>query len=143
MNLNKKHGRKGSNSRHSVLETDALPTELRQLSYARRIRVGVAPPLRLNCVLIVNDFDHLTGTNGTATFTDSETETLVHGDVGNQLNVDGDMVARHDHFHTFGKGDFTGNVGGSEVELRTILVTERGVTATFFFAQGSGRRPDP
>ena len=25
----KKHGRKGSNSRHSVLETDALPTELR------------------------------------------------------------------------------------------------------------------
>ena len=29
LNLNKKHGRKGSNSRHSVLETDALPTELR------------------------------------------------------------------------------------------------------------------
>ena len=29
LNLNKKHGWKGSNSRHSVLETDALPTELR------------------------------------------------------------------------------------------------------------------
>ena len=108
---------------------------LYQLSYTRRIRVGVAPPLRFDVELIVDDLNHLTGTNGTTTFTDSEAETLVHGDVGNQLNVDGDMVARHDHFHAFRKSDFTSNVGGSEVELRTILVTERGVTATFFFAQ--------
>lgn len=43
------------------------------------------------------------GTNGTATFTDSETKTFFDSDRGDQFNVDGDVVARHSHFSAFRK----------------------------------------
>ena len=45
------------------------------------------------------------------------------------------VIARHDHFHTFGQVDHTGDVGGTEVELRTIVVEEGGVTATLVLGQ--------
>ena len=97
---------------------------LYQLSYARKIRVGVTPPLRFDDVLIVDDLDHLTGTNGTSAFTDSETETLVHGDISDQLHINGDVVTRHYHLGSLGESDLTGAVHCTDVELRTILVAE-------------------
>ena len=45
------------------------------------------------------------------------------------------MVARHYHFYTFGESDFAGHVKCADVELGTIVVVERSVTATFFLLQ--------
>src|SRR5690349_24755221 len=39
-----------------------------------------------------------TGTNSTATFTDSEGKTLFHSNWGKQLNLEGYSVAWHNHF---------------------------------------------
>ena len=45
------------------------------------------------------------------------------------------MVAGHNHFNAVGEFDGAGNVRGTEIELRTITVNERGVTAAFIFRQ--------
>ena len=78
------------------------------------------------------------GANGTAAFTDGETQTFVHGDRGDQFDGHGYVVARHNHFDTGRKFCYTGYVGCTEVELRTIAVEERGVTTTLFFGQYVG-----
>ena len=81
------------------------------------------------------DADDNTGTDGTATLTDSETQTGLDCDRGDQLDVHVDVVAGHAHLNAFGQGDDAGNVGGTEVELRTVVVEERGVTAAFVLGQ--------
>ena len=75
-----------------------------------------------------------------ATLADSELEALLHSDRVNQLSLDGDVVARHSHLNLAAIGvgellDVTGDVGGAEVELRTIAGEERGVTATLLLGQ--------
>ena len=45
------------------------------------------------------------------------------------------MVAGHNHFYSVGKFNSSRNVGSSEIELRTIVVEERGMTAAFFLSQ--------
>ncbi len=71
------------------------------------------------------DLGNDAGTNGSAALTDSETQTLLDSDRGNQRNVHVDVIARHAHLNAFRQGDNTGNVGGTEVELRTVVVEER------------------
>ena len=73
--------------------------------------------------------------NGTAAFADSETLAFFHSDRGDELNGHFDIIARHAHFGAFRQGDVAGYVGGSEEELRTIAVEERGMTAAFIFGQ--------
>ena len=46
-----------------------------------------------------------------------------------------DVIARHAHLGAFRQGDDAGHVGGTEVELRTIVGEERGVTAAFVLGQ--------
>ena len=75
------------------------------------------------------------GTNGTATLTDSEAESLFNSDRSDKLNIHLDIIARHAHLGAFGKSDNAGNIGSSEVELRTIVVEERSMTAAFFLGQ--------
>ena len=91
-----------------------------------------------DCVL-VKDFSNLTRTNGAATFTDSETQTLIASYGVDELNDNFYVVTGHYHFNAFGKSDFTGYVEGTDVELRTIVVVERSVTATFFLLQDINR----
>ncbi|UYH33528.1 elongation factor Tu [Pseudomonas aeruginosa] len=50
-------------------------------------------------------------------------------------NVGIDVVARHYHLYAFRQFAVTGHVGGTEVELRTVALEERGVTTTFFLGQ--------
>ena len=52
-----------------------------------------------------------------------------------ELNGHLDVIARHAHLGAFRKVDHAGNVGGSEIELRTIVVEERGMTAAFILGQ--------
>ena len=70
-----------------------------------------------------------------AAFTDSEAHAFFHGNGGDQLNMHIDVVAGHAHLGALGQGDDAGNVGGAEVELRTIVVEERGVTTALFLLQ--------
>ena len=80
------------------------------------------------------DFDNNAGTNGTTAFTDSEAETLFDSDRSDEFNAHVNVIAGTAHFNAFGKGDSTGNVGSSEVELRSVVVKERSVTTTFFLS---------
>lgn len=70
-----------------------------------------------------------------AALADCEAQTLVQGNGVDELNGNLDVVARHYHLDTCRQGDFTRAVHRAEVELRTILVAERSVTATLFLLQ--------
>ena len=81
------------------------------------------------------DSDNNTGADGTAAFTDSETESVLYCDRGDQFDIHVNVVAGHAHLNAFGKGDNAGNVSCTEVELRSVVVEERGVTSALFFAE--------
>src|SRR5690606_17726052 len=68
-------------------------------------------------------------------FTDGEAQAFFHGDRVDQLDRDRHVVTGHDHFLAFGQLDRAGHVGGTEVELRAVVVEERRVTATFVLGQ--------
>jgi hypothetical protein len=86
-------------------------------------------------MVLVKQTDYLTCTNGTTTFADSELETFVDSNRVDELDFDFYVIARHNHLGSLGKSDFTGDVKSTDEELRTILVVERSVTATFVFLQ--------
>ena len=81
------------------------------------------------------DVDDNTGTNGTAALADSEAQALLDGDGGDQLDLHVDVIAGHAHLGALGQSDDAGHVGGTEVELRTIVIEERSVTATLVLGQ--------
>ena len=78
---------------------------------------------------LFNDGNNSTGTYGTAALADSETKALLHSYGMNQLYSHLYVVARHAHLSSSRKLAYAGNVSCSEVELRTIVVEERCVTA--------------
>ena len=55
---------------------------------------------------------------------------LLHGDRDDQVDFDADVVARHDHLDALRQIDDAGHVRRAEVELGTVTVEERRVTAT-------------
>ena len=86
-------------------------------------------------VRLLNNLDHLASANGTAALADSELLALVHSDRGDKSDGDLDVIARHNHLHTLGKHDLTGDVKRTDEELRTIVVVERSVAAAFVLLQ--------
>ena len=78
---------------------------------------------------LFDDLGNSAGADGAAAFTDGELGALLHSDRVDQFNGEGDVIARHDHLGSSGKGDGAGDIGGAEEELRTIAVEEVGVTA--------------
>ena len=100
------------------------------------------PQVELPCILakgskrlLAVDLGDNARTNGTAAFTDSETQALFDGNRSDQFHIHFDVIARHAHLGAFRQGDDASNVSGTEIELRTIVVEERGMTAAFFFLQ--------
>ena len=85
--------------------------------------------------VLFENLDDLAGADGTSTFADSELETFVHSNRSDEFDGDLDVVAGHNHLDTFRKHDLTGNIEGTDKELRTIVVVERSVTATFLFLE--------
>ena len=81
------------------------------------------------------DSDNCARTYRTATLTDSETETYLDSDRSDELNVHLYVIAGHAHLCALGKADNACNVCCSEVELRTIVVEERSMTATLVLSQ--------
>src|SRR5574340_49072 len=92
-------------------------------------------PHPFSSISLLFDLGPDAGTDGAAAFTDGKTQTFIHGDRGNQGNLDADVVARHDHLGAGRQFNAAGDVGGTEVELRTVAVEERGVTTTFVLRQ--------
>jgi hypothetical protein len=88
----------------------------------------------LNAISLV-DLDDNAGADGTAALADSEAEALLDGDGGDQLDLHVDVIAGHAHLNALGQIDDAGDVGGAEVELGTIVVEERSVTAALVLGQ--------
>ena len=84
--------------------------------------------------LLLN-LDNNAGTDSAATLTDSEAQALLDCDRGDELDLHVDVIAGHAHLSAFGKGDDAGNVGGAEIELGTVVIEERGMTAAFVLGQ--------
>src|SRR5699024_9616749 len=76
-----------------------------------------------------------TRTNGAATLTDGEAESVFHSDGLDQLNAHLGVVTGHDHLGALGQRDDAGNVRGAEVELRTVVRVERVVTAALVLGE--------
>ena len=70
-----------------------------------------------------------------AAFTDSEAEAFLDSDRSDELNIDLNVISGHAHFYTLVKSDGTGNVGGAEIELGTIVGEEGSVTSALFLGQ--------
>src|SRR5687767_12346739 len=100
----------------------------------RRPTSGRRPPE----VLLV-DLDDPAGTDGAATLTDGEPEALLHGDGLDQLHRHLGVVAGHDHLGARGQRDHAGDVRRPEVELGTVVVEERRVTATLVLREDVDR----
>ena len=90
-------------------------------------------------MVLLKNLGDLTRTYGAATLTDSEAKTCVASNRVDELNVDLNVVTGHYHLYTFGESDLTGYVKCTDVELGTILVVERSVTATFLFLEDINR----
>ena len=75
-----------------------------------------------SALLVAEDLGNNAGAYGPAAFADSETEAFFAGDGGDQGDLHVDVVAGHNHLNALGQLDVAGNVGGAEVELRTIAV---------------------
>ena len=56
-----------------------------------------------------------------AAFAHCEGQALLHSDRLDQLNAEGSVIARLHHLNAFRQGDDAGDVGGTEVELRTVV----------------------
>ncbi len=121
-------GEAGFEPTSTVLETAELPLFYSPKSGRNRTSVLYGEELLF-------DLDNLAGTYGTSTFTDSETETFVEGYRSDELNVDLNVIAWHNHLSSLWKGDLTGNIKCTDEELRTIVVVEWSVTSTFLFLE--------
>src|SRR5207248_1332657 len=75
------------------------------------------------------------GADGAAAFADGEAQALFAGNRIDELDVDVDVVARHDHLDALGELDAAGDVRRAEVELRAVVVEERRVAPALFLLE--------
>src|SRR5688500_11175548 len=84
---------------------------------------------------LFQDFRDRAGADGAATFTDREPGTLFERDGRVQRRDDRGVVARHHHLDAFRQLERAGHVGGADVELWTVAVEERRVTAALILRE--------
>src|SRR5919106_252217 len=99
------------------------------------IRIFIAPFAISERFLLLDDLRDAAGADGAATLADGETESLVHRDRLDQLDLHLGVVTGHHHLRAVGELDRTGHVGGAEVELGSVVVEERGVTTTLVLGE--------
>src|SRR3954452_18677626 len=99
-----------------------------------RLGPGPVGPGRRGGVL-VQDLGDATRAHGPAALADGEAQAVLHGDRLDQLDGHLGVVARHHHLRALGQGDDTGHVRGPEVELRAVVVEERGVATALVLGQ--------
>src|SRR5258708_9182829 len=67
------------------------------------------------------------GTDRAPALPNGETRPLLQGDRGDQLHLDGDVVARHDHLYPLRQDDLPRHVRRPNVELGSVAIEERRV----------------
>src|ERR1051326_9008942 len=107
----------------------SLPASCRAVPaiYQKRGWSGQSPAMTQT--LLLDDARDDAGADGSATLADRETQFLFHRDRHDEVHFHRDVVTRHHHLGTFGQMYHSGDVGGAEVELRTIVSEERRVAA--------------
>src|SRR6056297_3664755 len=114
--------RRDSNPQPAVLETAALPVEL--------LACNIRPVVKL-----IDDFRYHAGAHRAAALADGEAQSILHGDRCNQLHHHLHVVARHHHLGALRQLHRTRHVRRAEVELRTIALEERRVSAALLLRQ--------
>src|ERR1700729_3441993 len=104
------------------------------LTSKRRDGRGSTAPGRRGGSLLQNLGDPA-GADGAAAFPDRELQAVFHGDGLNEADRHVGPVTRHHHLRALRQRDHAGHVGGTEVELRAIVVEERRVTAALLLGQ--------
>ena len=99
--------RRDSNPQPAVLETAALPIEL--LSFRKKKRG------------LVQNLADAPRADRAAAFANGEADRLFHCDGSNQLDFYGNIVPGHHHFNAIRQLYCARDVGGSKIELRTIV----------------------
>src|SRR5690606_33043926 len=84
-------------------------------------------------VLLSNNLGNYTSTNGSSTFTDSESQSIFQCNWNYQLYLHSYVITWHNHFFTFWKSYLSSYVGSSKVELRSVSLKEWSVSTTLFF----------
>src|ERR1700737_3484257 len=75
------------------------------------------------------------GADRAAALADGEAHLLFDGNRRDELDLHGDVVARHHHLGALGQLDLSGHVRGPDVELRTVTLEERRVPAALLLGQ--------
>src|SRR3989344_5119179 len=96
---------------------------------------GAALGLTRATAILSGNLGNRTGADGVAAFTDGKAELLLKRHRGNELYLEGDRVARHDHFGAIGERDLSGHIGGTDVELWLVAVAESRVVAAFILVK--------
>src|SRR5215831_7386815 len=97
-------------------------------------RIAFPQPSALTNALL-EDVGDRAGADRTAAFTNRETRSFFDRDRHHQLATDRRVVARHHHLDALWQLQRAGDVSRPDVELRTIAVEERGVTAAFLLRE--------
>src|SRR3954462_926512 len=92
------------------------------------------------CVRSLGDLGDPAGADGAATLTDRELEAFLHRDRLDQLDGHAGVFTRHDPLGAFLERDDAGDVGGPEVELRTVVLEERRVPPALLLGEDVDRR---
>ena len=92
---------------------------------------GAEPPR----VVLLEDLGDPAGADGAAALPDREAQAFLHGDRLDQVDPHVGPVPRHDHLGALGQVHHAGHVGGTEVELRTVVVEERRVPTALVLGQ--------
>src|SRR5690348_7867255 len=96
---------------------------------------AICCPFSSNSWFLRGDLGDDAGADGAPAFADGEAQALFHGDGLDELDVHGDVVARHHHLHAFWQFDRAGDIGRAQVELRAVAVEEGRVPAALLLAQ--------
>ena len=86
-------------------------------------------------IVLLDNRGNRAGADRAAAFADRETHLLFESNRSDELDCDLDVVARHNHLDALRELDVASYVRGTDVELRTIALHERGVTATLFLGK--------
>src|SRR5258708_708026 len=89
----------------------------------------------MSLMVLLEDLADRAGADGAAAFTNREAGALLERDRHVQLRRDRGVVPRHHHLHALRQLQRAGDVGRADVELRTVAVEERRVTAAFLLRE--------
>src|ERR1700739_3683936 len=93
------------------------------------------PPGSLSVQSLLDNLRDGSGADRASAFADRKAQALLHRHRSVQLDLQRNVVARHHHLRALRKLRRSGHIRRTEVELRTIAVEERRMTAALVLRQ--------